>query len=400
MKSREVRKEGAMYYFRVLRRKRTVLWLLGVMGLFLLLKFTFFAPLSVSAVKIMKRDLTAEVYGNGTVEAKVVVAVSSKVTGRIEALYFDEGDRVRAGEVLAKLEDTDFQQQVLQAQAEFRKSEATLTAEKANHQKALANFDLVNKNYMRISGLADKNLVSQQEVDAQAAALQVAKEEVERSDAAVEAADKSRLASQANMAFAVSRNSDMVVKAPHDGIILSRDLETGATVTPGSPIFRIADPSIVWVGAYVDEAQREKLADGQEATIFLRSKSAVKLHGRVARIGLESDRVTEEIEVDVTFVPPLSDFRLGEQAEVYIVAGTKKDVPALPSAAVTSKGSLQAVWTVVSGKLRRQEIVTGLVDRAGFVEVLSGLDDQILVAVAPPGDMINFRDGMSVTVKQ
>jgi HlyD family secretion protein len=125
-----------------------------------------------------------------------------------------------------------------------------------------------------------------------------------------------------------------------------------------------------------------------------------KLHGRVARVGLESDRVTEEIEVDVVFEPPLANFRLGEQAEVYVITGTKHDAPALPSAAVTSRGQQRAVWVVVDGKLRRKEIVTGIEDRAGFVEVVSGIDDQMLVAVAPPGDMINFKDGMSVRVKQ
>ena len=382
------------------RWRRPFLWLLAAIGLFLLLKCTLWAPLTVSTVTVTKRNLAAQVYGNGTIEAKVVVAVSTKVTGRIEALYADEGDSVKAGQVLAKLEDADFHQQVLQAQAGLKKSEAALAAENANHQMALANFELADKNYTRISGLADRKLVSQQDVDQQATALEVAKKEVERSNAAVEAASKDRLASQANLAFMESRNNDMVVKAPQDGIIISRDLEQGATVAPGLSIFRMADPTIIWVNANVDESQREKLAEGQEATIFLRSRPKEKLHGRVTRIGLESDRVTEEIEVDVAFEPPLANFRLGEQAEVYVVTGTKNEAPALPSSALTSKGPQRAVWAVVDGKLRRKEIITGIEDRTGFVEVVSGIDDQMLVAVAPPGDMINFKDGMSVKVKQ
>jgi HlyD family secretion protein len=388
------------YLLRLGRWRKPVLWLVAALGLFILLRFTILAPLTVPVVTVTKHNLVAQVYGNGTVEAKVVVAVSSKVTGRIEALSADEGDKVKAGQVLAKLEDADFHQQVLQAQAGLKKSEATLAAESANQQKAVAALELADKNYTRISGLADRKLVSQQEVDIQATALEVAKKEVERSNAAVEAASKDRLASQANLAFMESRNNDMVVKAPQDGIIISRDLEQGATVVPGSPIFRMADPTVVWVGANVDESQREKLAEGQEATIILRSMPKQKLHGRVARVGLESDRVTEEIEVDVVFDPLLANFRLGEQAEVYVITGTKSDVPALPSAAVTSKGQQRAVWAVVDGKLRRKEIVTGIEDPAGFVEILSGIDGQMLVAVAPPGDMINFKDGMSVKVKQ
>lgn len=390
-----------MNYLQSLGRwRKPVLWFIAALALFLVLKLTLLAPLTVPAVIVSKHDLAAQVYGNGTVEAKVVVAVSSKVTGRIESLYADEGDTVKAGQILAKLEDADFHQQVLQAQAGRMKSAATLAAEDANHQKSLASLELAEKDFARISGLADRKLVSQQDVDQQATTLEVAKKEVERSSAAVDAASKDRLASQANVAFAESRNSDMVVRAPQDGIIISRDLEKGATVAPGFPIFQMADPTIIWVSANVDESQREKLAEGQEATIFLRSRPQEKLHGRVARIGLESDRVTEEIEVDVAFEPPLAAFRIGEQAEVYIVTGTKNGAAALPSAAVTSKGQQRAVWTVVDGKLRRKEIVTGIEDRAGFIEVLSGIDDHTLVAVAPPGDMINFKDGMSVKVKQ
>jgi HlyD family secretion protein len=390
-----------MLNLRVLGRwQKLVMWLLTALGLFLILKFTVFAPLMISAVSIEKRNLTAQVYGNGTVEAKVVVLVSSKVTGRIETLYADQGDKVKTGQILAKLEDEDFRQQVLQANAGVSKSEANLAAEEANHQKALANLELANKDYVRVSGLAERDLVAQREVDDQATALEVAKNEVERTKAAVEAVQKDRLASQANKAFAESRNNDMVVRAPQDGIVISRDLEKGATVAPGLPIFRIADPTIVWVSANVDESQRKDLAEGQEATIVLRSIPKEKLHGRVARIGLESDRVTEEIEVDVVFDPPLTSFRVGEQAEVYVVTRIKNDASTLPATAVTSKGKQRRIWLVDNGKLRLKEIVTGIEDRAGFVEVVSGIDDQSLVAVAPPAEMVNFKDGMSVKVKR
>jgi HlyD family secretion protein len=390
-----------MIYHRILGRwQKPVLWLLMALALFLIGKYTILAPLTVSTATIERRNLTAQVYGNGTVEAKVVVAVSSKVTGRIEALHADQGDKVKTGQVLARLENDDFRQQVLQAKAGVTKSEASLAAEEANHQKALANLELANRDYVRMTGLADRELVAQREVDDLATALEVAKQEVERTKAAVEAAKKDRLASQANAAFAESRNNDMVVRAPQDGIIISRDLEKGATVAPGFPIFRIADPTIVWVSANVDESQRKDLAEGQEAIIFLRSMPKEKLHGRVARIGLESDRVTEEIEVDVIFEPPLMSFRLGEQAEVYIVTRTKEEVPALSSAAIISKGKQRRVWIVADGKLRLKEIVTGIEDRTGFVEVVSGIDEQSLVAVAPPVEMMNFQDGMRVKIKR
>lgn len=380
------------------RVRRLAIWLLTALGLLLILKFTVMAPPLVTAVTVERRDLTSQVYGNGTVEAKIVIGVSSKVTGRIEILYADQADKVKTGQILAKLEDEDFRQQVLETQAEMRKSEANLAAEEANSQKARASLELAEKNYHRADDLVNRDLVAQQELDEQVAALEVAKRELERSEAAVDAASKSRLAAQAALAFAETKSSDMLVRAPQDGVIISRDLEQGATVTPGLPIFRMADPTILWVNANVDEAKRKTLAEGQEAVIYLRSMPQEKLRGRVARIGLESDRVTEEIEVDVIFDPPLSSFRIGEQAEVYIVTGTRTNAHALPAAAVVSKGKQRAVWLINDGKLHRQEIVVGMEDRAGFVEVLSGIDDQSPVAVAAPGEMVNFKDGKRVRI--
>jgi HlyD family secretion protein len=390
-----------MHYLRTWRRwQKLVLWLLSALALILIVRFTILAPLTISAVSIERRSLTAQVYGNGTVEAKVVVLVSSKVIGRIETLYADQGDKVESGQILAKLENEDFRQQVLQAEAGVSKSKANLAAEEANHQKALANLELANKDFVRVRGLVERELVAQEDVDYVATALEVAKREVERTKAAVEAARKDQLVSQAIEALAESRNNDMVVRAPQDGIVISRDLEIGATVAPGSPIFRIADPTIVWISANVDESTRNELAEGQEATIVLRSMPKEQLHGRVARIGLESDRVTEEIEVDVMFDPPLTSFRVGEQAEVHVITRTKDGASALPVAAVTSKGKQRRIWLVDKGKLRLREIVTGIEDRAGFVEIVSGLDDQALVAVAPFSVMVNFKDGMRVKVRR
>lgn len=382
------------------RLRKPLLWLMAAVVIAVILRLTVMAPLPIQTVMVAKRDLTAQAYGNGTVETKVVMPVSSKVTGRIEVLYADQGDTVKSGQILAKLENEDYQQQVLEAQAGAKKADAVLAVEEANNQKAQASLQLVDKNYQRIKAMGDRNLISQQEVDEQSTALAVAKKEVERSTAAVDAAKKDRLAMLANLAFAESRKNDMVVVTPNDGIIISRNLEKGATVAPGLPIFRIADPSVIWVTAYVDESRCQDLAEGQAAAIYLRSAPKKKFNGHVARIGVESDRVTEEIEVDVAFDSPLPRFRIGEQAEVYITTEIKKDSPALPSAAVISRGKQRNVWVVQDGKLRSKEIVTGIEDRAGFVEIESGIDADTPVAVAPPPVMINFKDGMRVAVKR
>jgi HlyD family secretion protein len=380
--------------------RRPLLWATGAAVLVLVARFTVFAPVQVNTTGISGRDVTARVYGNGTVEAKVVVSVSSKITGKIQALFADQGDRVKAGQVLARLEDEDLRQQVLQAQAGIKKAASNLSVEEANYSKSLANLELAKNNARRIAELGAKNLASKQDVDIQTTALEVAKKEAERAKASLQALTEDRQAFRAASAFAQSRQKDMVIVAPQDGIVLSRDLEQGATVSPGMPIFRLVDPAVIWVKANVDESKRQGIAAGQEADVFLRSAPGTRFHGRVARIALESDRVTEEIEVDVLFDPPLKDFRLGEQAEVYIVTAVKKNVPTLPAASVTARGKKRAVWIVSSGELHQKEIVAGIEDRDGYVEVLSGADPAMQVALAPAEKMTTFKEGMRVKVRK
>lgn len=382
----------------LLIKKKYLIWLVILVAGGVALKMTLFAPSKVKVVSVEKRDLTAQVYGNGTVEAKVVVGVSSKITGRIVGLYADQGDRVKRGQLLAKLENDDFVHQEQQSEAGLNRSTASLSVEQANFQKAKANLALAEKNAQRFKTLAEKNLVSKLEAEQYDTACQVDREEVARCQATIDAARMEQRAGRANLGFARSKVADTLIYAPQDGVIITRDLEKGATVTPGMSIFTLADPRTVWVKANVDESLLKGVAVGKKTMITLRSSPGEQLPGQVARLGHQSDRVTEELEVDVAFNEPLKNFRLGEQSDVYIVAGMKKDAPSLPSASIVTKDKKRGVWVVKSGKLAFKEVTVGITDRRNFTEIVTGLDGSERVAVAPPPEMVKFQEGMKVQV--
>jgi len=383
---------------KVLRKKNYLVWLLVLVAGGVALKMTLFAPIKVTVVTVEKRDLTEQVYGNGTVEAKVVVGVSSKITGRIVELYADQGDRVKRGQLLAKLENDDFRHQEQQAEAGLSRSAATLRVEQANLQKARSNLILAEKNAGRFKDLYAENLVSTLEAEQYDTVCQVAREEVARSEAAVEAIKMEQQVGRAGVGFARSKVADTVIYAPQDGIIITRDLEKGAAVSPGTPIFTLADPRTVWVKANVDESLLKGVAVGKKAMITLRSSQGEPLPGQVARLGRQSDRVTEELEVDVAFDVPLENFRLGEQSDVYIIAGMKKNVPSLPSATIVTKDKKRGVWLVKNGRLTFREITVGITDRRNFSEIVAGLDGSERVVAAAPPEMAKFKEGLKVQV--
>ncbi|WP_298433492.1 efflux RND transporter periplasmic adaptor subunit [Geobacter sp.] len=380
------------------RRKKYLIWLAALVAVVVALKATLLAPPKVAVAKVERRDLTAQVYGNGTVEAKVVVGVSSKITGRLVELYADQGDRVRRGQLLARLENDDFIQQERQSEAGVTKAAAAIDVERANLRKARANLALAEKNARRFRTLADKNLVAQLEAEQYENACKVAREEESRGTAALAAAQMEQRASRANLGFARSRVADTLIYAPQDGVIIARELEKGATVTPGLAIFTLADPQTVWIKANVDESQLKGVVVGKRAVITLRSAPGEGLPGQVARLGRESDRVTEELEVDVAFTPPLANFRLGEQSDVLIVTEARREVPSIPAAALVSRGKRRGVYLVADGRLKFREITVGIEDRRGFVEVRGGLDGSERIALAPQPEIAKLRDGMRVRV--
>lgn len=378
------------------RNKKYLLWPAILAAVVIVLKMTLLAPPKVKTVSVEKRDLTAQVYGNGTVEAKVVVGVSSKITGRIVTLYADQGDRVKQGQLLARLENTDFVQQEQQSEAGLNRAVASLSVEQANLQKARTNLVLAEKNAQRFKVLADKNLVAKQEAEQYDTTCQVAREEVSRCQATLEAARMEQRANRAGLGFARSKVADTLIYAPQDGVVITRDLEQGATVTPGMSIFTLADPKTVWVKANVDESQLKGVAVGKKALIALRSSAGEQFPGQVARLGHQSDRVTEELEVDVAFAQPLKNFRLGEQSDVYIVAGTKKGAPSLPAAAIVTKEKKRGVWTVVNSRLAFKPVTVGIEDRRNLTEIVAGLSGSEQIAMAPAPEMAKFSEGMKV----
>ncbi len=383
----------------VAKNKKYLIWLITLLAAGIILKLTLLAPQRVKVVFVGKRDLTARVYGNGTVEAKVIVGVSSKVTGRIVELYVDQGDHVKRGQLLATLESEDLLQQQLQSEAGVSKSDANLNVERANLQKARANLVLAENNARRFKSLLEGGMVSKQEAEQYENTYQVAREDVARSSAAIEAVQMDQAANRAGLGFARSKVADTRIYAPYDGVIVTRDLEKGGTATPGQAIVTLADPRTVWVKANVDESQLKGVAVGKNAVITLRSSPGEEWAGQVARLGHQSDRVTEELEVDVAFTPPLKDFRLGEQSEVYITTEVKKSVPSLPSAVLVTREKKRGVWVAENGRLTFRAVTVGIRDRSDFVEITSGLGGNERVVVADPPQMARFRDGMKVRMQ-
>ena len=367
-------------------------------------------PAQVTTAEVAVREIRPTVQGVGTVEAKIVVSLAAKITGRITRVSVDQGDVVRAGQVLVQLENSELSAEVERAAANLERAKLALPAQEAallRAQAGLAAADaaiakarsnqlLARANAERWRKLAATDLVAQIDLDERINAAQSADAELKNAEAlrevaakevavqeiALKAVPQDVAAAAAALASLQARKADTQIASPIDGFVVSRELELGATVNPGTPILKLADPRTIWFTVYVDEREAGPIALGNAADIMLRSVPGRAFRGKVVRIRRESDRVTEQLTVDISIDEPPERLTLGQQAEATIRPAARR-ATALPLAAVVQSPKGVGAWTVVDGRMRFRRARLGVVDRAGWIEVIEGFSGGEQVVVAP-----------------
>jgi HlyD family secretion protein len=375
-------------------------------------------PAQVATAEVTVREISPAIRGVGTVEAKVVVQLAAKITGRIVIMNVDQGDTVRPGQVLVQLENSESSAEVERAmanldrakltlyaqQATLLRAQATLSAAEALVAKARANRSLANANADRWRKLAATDLVARMDLDERVNAAESADAELKSAEALREAASKEVAvqevalniapkdiaAATAALASVQSRKADSIITSPINGYVVSRELESGAAVNPGTPILKLADPRTIWVTVYVDEGEAGPIAVGNMADVALRSMPDRAFSGKVVRIRRESDRVTEQLTVDINFDELPEQLTLGQQAEATIRPASRRAI-ALPLAAVVQSPAGAGAWKVADDRLRFRRAQLGAVDPAGWIEIVQGFSagDQVVIA---PGKLADLKN--------
>jgi HlyD family secretion protein len=354
---------------------------LGVLVIALVGYRLFWYRPPVPVIMVKKTEILGKVHGPGTVQSKVPVTVSAKITGILERLYVDQGDFVQKGQLLAKLDAAELKAREMATQAARSRAQRDLARARADMIKAQANLGLAQSNYQRDLEVFKPGYISKSAFDTTRAQLQVAEGEVAAAKAAVTAQEAAvkQAESETHAAAAIHKYTDIV--APMDGLITVRKAEVGNTIAPGTPIFQMVDPDQIWMAAWIDQALVAQLRPGQPARIMLRSGR--EFQGQVARLNQEGDTVTRELEVDVKFDKIPKPLVIGEEGQVEIDTG-RQTAPVVPLSAIIAKDGGKGVLVVDNGVLRFRKVVLGLQDGARTA-VTKGLEAGELVVVKPAG---------------
>jgi macrolide-specific efflux system membrane fusion protein len=317
-------------------------------------------PLRTATVS--RRDIGSTVLATGVIRPKVgaEVQVGSRVSGILQRLHVDVGDRVEAGQILAELDPTEFSAQVAQARAAL--------------ENAVAEKEFAEAELRRAQGLADKNFIPESEYDAAQRAYRVSAARVGQAEA--------------NLSSAEIMLGYTKIRAPIAGVVASVSTQVGETVAASfaAPTFvTIIDLERLEVWAYVDETDIGRVEVGQEATFTVDTYVGTDFEGRVTAIRPRAEIIDNV--VNYVTVIEIGDrqgriLRPEMTTTVNIILEGRSEVVAIPNGAVRRDGNGSFVLVVEGEGLVRRAIRTGYRGRE-YTEVTDGLAEGEVVAAGP-----------------
>lgn len=352
-------------------------------------------PVFVEVASIA-HDVPVRVFGLGTVEARVLSKIGFEVGATLIELKADHGDRVSKGQVLARLNSGEQQAKLSKARAAVVIAEVSIKRAEANLEKARAVLGQKQEANRRNQALAGQSVVSQQMAEESARDEMVARADVTIAESEIANSRAQLTDAKAQLEFEETMLRHRTLVAPYDALVIERHKEPGTVIKAGDPIFTLIAADSYWGLAYIDEARAGFIQEGQRVDGRMRSRPQDKFTGRVARIGLESDRVTEERRVYIKGDNPPSKIYLGEQLEFWIHVAELDQALLVPEAAVQGyDGKQGSVWTVESGRLRQRSVTFRHRTEDAQLEIVDGLPEGAQVVTRPgPG----FREGRAARV--
>lgn len=356
------------------------------------------AATPVVAHVVQRTDVAAEVLGTGTLEARVKTTISPRIQERLLEVLVDQGDAVRAGQLLARLDDGELKRQVEVAEAGLASAKATADRVRVDEARALAVERQAQQDHKRVTDLLQTQVSSAAEMDKAVEQLRVAESDLLRAQAATVEAQQQINTAEKNLAYQQERLAFTRILSPYDGLVTRRDRDPGGVVVPGSSILQIISTNELWVSAWVDETAATGLRTGQVARVVFRSAATEGFPGTVARLGRETDRETREFLVDVRVKELPLNWTIGQRAEVFIESGRKSGVLTVPPRFLQWRDGKPGVFVAENGKATWRELTLGLRGRER-VEISQGLAAGETVLAPADAKQPALKPGQRVSVK-
>ena len=306
---------------------------------------------------------------SGTLQPVRQAVVKAKVAGDLAEFTVREGEPVRAGQKIARIDSADLQSRLVDRLG---------AVESARAQLALAE----KTRTMNVRLLNDK-FISQNAFDSTESSFNVARGTLKSAEAQLQLAQNALL--------------DAEVIAPLSGIVAKRHVQPGEKIAIEGPVVTIIDLKDLEVQAMVPALDVPELRVGMPVELFVDGYGERRFQGRVERINPSTEAGTRAILVYVSLPNPDAALKSGMFSTGRIALSASAPAPTLPLAAVRSEAGQTYVWTVDAGKLTRRIVITGRRDEAnGRIEIKTALPAQVPVLAAR---FDNLKEGAPAIVK-
>jgi membrane fusion protein (multidrug efflux system) len=306
----------------------------------------------VETQPLKRAEMLAVYSGTAPIEAHEEAQVVAKVGGEVRQIFVEEGDTVQAGQVLARLDGDRLRLELAQIDANLRKLE---------------------RDYKRTLDLAEKGLVS--------------KSTAENTKYDLEALRASYDSAKLELSY-------VEIRAPIAGVISSRDIKVGNTISPNNPTFTVTDLAPLVAYVHVPEKEFRRIAAGQNAEVVVDALGGERFVGTISRISPTVDPQTGTFRARVEVADQTRRLKPGMFARVNIVYERRQDALQLPRTAILDADGEQSVFIVAKGKAESRTIKTGLAN-GGWIEVVEGLQgNEQVVTVGQAG----LKTGTAVKV--
>lgn len=298
----------------------------------------------VEVMDVSRGTISAYYSNTATLEAVEEANIVSKVRGIIQEINVEEGDDVRAGQVIAKIEDDQY---------------------RIEAERAKATLDRMYNDFQRNKELFDKQLIS-------AEVYENSRFEYEAQKSAYELA-------QLNY-------QHTSIKSPISGVISERMVKKGNMIGIDQQVFRVTDFDPIQAILYVPEHERSKIRKGQRAELLADAIPGQLFTGRVERISPTIDPTTGTFKVTVYMDQNQENLRPGMFGRVKIVYDTRENTKMIPKAAIISEDETQSVFVIKDSLAFRKNIRTGYINGTN-IEVIDGLEDGEMVVTTGQGSL-------------
>jgi len=394
------------------KRKRLFLFFLVIAVITIIIFFNLQSQreksIRVTVEKVKRDSLESIISASGEVKPKKNVNISAHIPGRIVKIGVEEGQRVKSGDFLLKLESTQYEANADRDRAQIQSLRADLI-----RAEAVKNRD--KSYYERQVKLFDSKLISTE-------SLESAKAQYDISKAQYEAILFQIKQAQASLQSTLDNLEKTVYNAPIDGVITSLRVEEGETAlvgtmnNPGTILMTIADLSVMEVEVEVDETDVVGVKIGHTAEVRVDAFPDEPIKGTVTEVGssaLEKLTVAEEskdFKVVITLEDPLENLKPGLSASADIITARKDDVLAIPISALALREKEgesttieseqeEGVYVVQENRVRFTPVQKGIMGELK-IEIISGLEEGQEVVVGPYSALRQLKDEMLVKAEE